>query len=331
MIRIHSLAAAVFAASVLAASVLAAGGASAQTYPDRPVTMIVTFPPGGADDATARILQDAMQKALGQPIVIENVGGAGGMIGAAKAAHAAPDGYTIVLSQDALAADMTLYPNRTFDAEKDFEPIGLVNTTTNTLAGRPTLPPNNFAELLRWMKEPGRHIKVGHPGVGSFGHLAEVLIFQQLGVKVIQVPYRGAGPALVDLLAGQVDLGPISAVVAKPLVQAGKLKAYAVIGRKRFAGLPNLPTMGELGYTKANVDFWHMLLAPAGTPSSIIDKLNAALRTALADPKVRKTYSDGGMDEYPSDQETPEAAAALLKSQIALWSEVVRENHIAKQ
>jgi tripartite-type tricarboxylate transporter receptor subunit TctC len=319
------------AASMLAACLLAAGAASAQTYPDRPVTMIVTFPPGGADDATARMIQDAMQKALGQPIVIENVGGAGGMIGAAKAAHAAPDGYTILLSQDALAAGMTLYPNRTFDAEKDFAPIGLVNTTTNTLAGRPTLPPNNFKELLPWLKQHNGSIKIGHPGVGSFGHLAEVLIFQQLGVKVIQVPYRGAGPALVDLLAGQVDLGPISAVVAQPLVKSGKLKAYAVIGKKRFAGLPDLPTMGELGYKKADIDFWHMLLAPAGTPRPIIDKLNAALRTALADPKVKKLYADGGMDEYPADQETPEASAALLKSEIALWGNVIRENHIGGQ
>ena len=319
------------AASLFAACLLAAGAASAQTYPDRPVTMIVTFPPGGADDASARMIQDAMQKALGQPIVIENVGGAGGMIGAAKAAHAAPDGYTILLSQDALAAGMTLYPNRTFDAEKDFAPIGLVNTTTNTLAGRPTLPPNNFKELLTWMKQPGQQIKAGHPGVGSFGHLAEVLIFQQLGVKVTQVPYRGAGPALVDLLGGQVDLGPISAVVAQPLVKSGKLKAYAVIGKKRFAGLPDLPTMGEFGYKKADIDFWHMLLAPAGTPRPIIDKLNAALRTALADPKVKKLYADGGMDEYPADQETPEASAALLKNEIALWGAVIRENHIAGQ
>ena len=135
-----------------------------------------------------------------------------------------------------------------------------------------------------------------------------------MGVKVTQVPYRGAGPALVDLLAGQVDLGPISAVVAQPLVKSGKLKAYAIIGRTRFAGLPDLPTMLELGYKKLDIDFWHMLLAPAGTPRPIVDKLNAALRTALADPKVQKTYADGGMDEYPANQETPEAAAALAQA-----------------
>jgi putative tricarboxylic transport membrane protein len=226
---------------------------------------------------------------------------------------------------------MTLYPDRTFDAEKDFTPIGLVNTTTNTLAGRPSLPPDNFDELLRWMKEPGQSIKIGHPGVGSFGHLAEVLIFQELGIKVTQVPYRGAGPALVDLLAGQVDLGPISAVVATPLVNSGKLKAYALIGKKDFAGLPQLKIMSELGYPKADIDFWHMLLAPAGTPRPIIEKLNQALRVALTDAKLRKTFSDGGMGLYPQDEESPEAARVLLKDQVKLWGDVIRANHIAAQ
>jgi tripartite-type tricarboxylate transporter receptor subunit TctC len=318
------------AASIFSACILASG-ASAQTYPDRPVTMLVAFPPGGADDAIARIIQDPMQDALGQPVVIENVGGAGGTIAAAKAARAEPDGYTILLHQVGLAAAMTLYPNRTFDADKDFVTIGLINTAAVVLAGRPTLPPNNFNELLRWMKQPGQSIKVGHPGVGSFGHLADVLVMQELGVRATQVPYRGAGPALVDLLSGQVDLGPISAVVAGPLVNTGKLKAYATIGRKRFAGLPGLPTMGELGYKKLDIDFWHMLLAPAGTPRPIVEKLNSALRAALADAKVDKTFAEGGMDLYQEDEETPEAASALLKREIKLWGDVIRTNHIATQ
>jgi tripartite-type tricarboxylate transporter receptor subunit TctC len=311
--------------------VLAGSVASAQTYPVRPVTMLVAFPPGGADDATARILQDPMQKALGQPIVIENIGGAGGTIAAAKAARAEPDGYTILLHQDALAAAMALYPNHTFDAEKDFAPIGLVNTTAITLAGRPSLPANDFDGLVGWMKQPGQTIRVGHPGVGSFGHLAEVLVFQELGITVTHVPYRGAGPALVDLLGGQVDLGPISAVVARPLVDSGKLKAYAVISKKPFAGLPKLKTMTQLGYKNLEIDFWHMVLAPAGTPRPIVEKLNAALRAALADPKLRKTYNDGGMDLYPDDEQTPEAAAALLRREVKLWGDVVRANHIAAQ
>jgi tripartite-type tricarboxylate transporter receptor subunit TctC len=320
----------VIAISIFAAFVVTSS-ATAQSYPDRPVTMLVAFPPGGADDATARILQDSMQKALGQPIVIENVGGAGGMIAAARASRAEPDGYTILLHQNALAAGMALYPNHTFDAEKDFVPIGLVNTTAGTLAGRPSLPPNNFDALLRWLKQPGQTIRVGHPGVGSFGHLAEVLVFQELGVKVTQVPYRGAGPALVDLLAGQIDLSPISAVVARPLVDSGKLKTYALITKEPFAGLPKLKTMTQLGYKNLDIDFWHMLLAPAGTPQSTVDKLNAALRTALADPKLRKTYADGGMDLYSDNEETPEAARALLQSEIKLWGNVVRANHIAAQ
>jgi tripartite-type tricarboxylate transporter receptor subunit TctC len=249
------------AASMISACILASG-ASAQTYPDRPITLMVAFPPGGADDAIARVIQHPMQKALGQPIVIENIGGAGGMIAAAKAARAESDGYTVLLHQVALAAGMTLYPNRTFDAEKDFVTIGLINTAAATLAARPTLPPNNFDGFLRWMKQPGQNIKFGHPGVGSFGHLADVLFVQELGMKVTQVPYRGAGPALVDLLSGQVDLSPISAVVAGPLVRTGKLKAYAIIGRNRFAGLPELKTMGELGYKKLDIDFWHTSQRP---------------------------------------------------------------------
>ena len=319
------------AAALAAAFAFATDTACAQTYPDRPITMLVAFPPGGADDAIARMIQDPLQKALGQPIVVENLGGAGGMIAAAKAARAEPDGYTILLHQDALAAGMTLYPDHSFDAIKDFEPIGLINTAATTLSGRPTLPPSNFAELLHWMKQPAQTTKVGHPGVGSYGHLVDVLAMQELGVKVTQVPYRGAGPALVDLLAGQVDLSIISAVVAAPLVETKKMKAYAVIGRKEFAGLPGLQTMGELGYKKLDVDFWHMLLTPSATPHPIVDKLNAALRTTLADPKLKKLFADGGMDEYPADEQTPEAASALLKKEIALWGDVIRTNHMSGQ
>ena len=317
------------AASLLTACLLATGAASAQTYPNRPITMLVPFPPGGATDAIARILQDSLQKSLGQTIVIENIGGAGGMIAAARAARAERDGYTILIHQVALAAGVSLYPNLTFDAVKDFATIGLINTAASTLAAPVTLPPKDFKELLRWMKEPGHTVKIGHPGVGSYGHLAGVLIAQELGVKATQVPYRGAGPALVDLLSGQVDLSSISAVVAGPLIKSGKLKAYAIIGRKRFAGLPDLPTLGELGYKKLDIDFWHMLLAPAVTPRPIIDKLNAALRAAMGDAKVQKTFADGGMVPFPPGEETPEAAHTLLEREIKLWGDVIRANHMA--
>jgi tripartite-type tricarboxylate transporter receptor subunit TctC len=319
------------ASLLLFAMTLAAGPAAAQDYPNRPITMIVPYPPGGATDTIGRIIQDSMSQKLGQQIIIENIGGAGGMIAAGRAVHAAPDGYTILLHQVALAAGMTMYPKLAFDAEKDFVTIGLVNTAGTALAARGDLPPNNINELIRWLKEPGRNAKMAHAGVGSFGHLAGVLVAEELGVNVTQVPYRGAGPALNDLLAGQVDISSQSTVVSGPLVKAGKLKAYAIIGRNRFAGLPDLPTMGELGYKKLNLDFWHMLLAPAGTPRPIVDRLNGALRTALADARVKKTFDEGGMDLFPPEQQTPEAAAALLKSEIKLWGEVIRANNIVTQ
>jgi tripartite-type tricarboxylate transporter receptor subunit TctC len=320
-----------YTATFVGTSLLASGDAAAQSYPNRPITLVVPFPPGGATDAIGRTLQDRMSQALGQQVVIENIGGAGGMIAAGRAARAAPDGYTVLLHQVALAAGMTLYPHLGFDAEKDFVTIGLINTALTTLAARASLPPNNIAELVRWMKEPGQNAKIAHPGVGSFGHLAGVLVAEEIGATVTQVPYRGAGPALNDLLAGVADLSSISAVVAGPLVKAGKIKAYAIIGRNRFAGLPDLPTMGEVGYKKLDLDFWHMLLVPAGTPRPIIERLNAALRHALADERVRRTFADGGMDVFASEEQTPDAARALLKREVTLWGEVIRANNIAAQ
>ncbi len=314
-------------ASLLLAACLISG-ASAQTYPNRPITLICPYPPGGATDAISRIIQERMSQSLGQQLVIENVGGAGGTIAAARAARAAPDGHTILIHQVALAASVSLYPNLTFNAEKDFIPIGLINNAASVWSARADLPPTNMTELVRWMKEPGRNAKVAHPGVGSFGHLAGVLVAQELGASVTQVPYRGAGPALNDLLAGQVDMSSQSAVQVGPLVKAGKIKGYAIIGRTRFAGLPELPTMGELGYKKLELDFWHMLLAPAGTPRPIVDRLNAALRDALADARVKRTFTEGGMDLFPPGEETPEAAAALLKRELSLWGEVIRANNI---
>jgi tripartite-type tricarboxylate transporter receptor subunit TctC len=320
-----------FAAAALLASLLASRSAAAQHYPNRPITLVVPFPPGGATDAIARTIQDSMSQSLGQQIVIENIGGAGGMIAAARAARAAPDGYTVLLHQVALAAGMTLYPNLGFNAEKDFVTVGLINTAASTLAARATLPPNNIDELVRWMKAPEQNAKIAHAGVGSFGHLAGVLVAQETGATVTHVPYRGAGPALNDLLGGVADLSSIAAVVAGPLVKGGKLKAYAIIGRNRFAGLPDLPTMGEVGYKKLDLDFWHMLLVPAGTPAPIVERLNAALRDALADARVRKTFADGGMDVFPGEEQTPDAARALLKREVKLWNEAIRANNITAQ
>jgi tripartite-type tricarboxylate transporter receptor subunit TctC len=327
MIAVRALVAPLFA--LLLFSIGAVSQSWAQAYPNRPITMIVPYPPGGATDAISRIIQESMSQTLGQQLVLENIGGAGGMIAAAKAARAAPDGYTILIHQVALAAGMTMYKDLTFDAVKDFAPISLINTAASAWSARLDLPPANFAEMVRWMKQPGQNVRVAHAGVGSFGHLAGVLVAQELGATVTQVPYRGAGPALNDLLSGQVDLSSQSAVQVGPLIQAGKIKGYAIIGRNRFAGLPDLPTMAELGYKKLALDFWHMLLAPAGTPRPVIDRLNAALRHAMADARVKKTFADGGMEPFPADQMTPEAAATLLTAEIKLWGDVIRTNNIS--
>ena len=306
-------------------------GSQAQTYPSRPVTLVVPFAAGGATDAIARILNDSMTQSLGQQVVVETVGGAGGMIGAARVARAAPDGYTILLHQVGLAAGMTLYPNPSFDAEKDLTGIGLVNTSSSVIAGRKALPPNNMAELVQWMKQPGQNTKVAHAGVGAFGHLCGVLFVQDVGATADQIPYRGGGPALNDLVAGHADLSCLSSAVIEPQVKGGNLKAYGIIGKARFAGLPEVPTLVELGYKNLDLDFWHILFAPTGTPRPIIDRLNAALRQALADAKVRDAFAKAGMELYPAGQETPEIATAMLKSEIKRWGDVIRANKITAQ
>src|SRR5262245_14592985 len=302
------------AALVLAASILAAETSSAQTYPSHPITLVAPFPPGGATDTIARIMQDSMSKSLGQQIIIENVGG-----------------YTVLLHNPAVAIAMTLYAKAGFDTEMDFIAIGPANVAATTVAGSPMLPPNTMAELVRWLKEPGHNAKVAHAGVGSFAHLCGMLFAQEIGATVTQVPYRGAGPALNDLLAGHADLGCQAAAVVGPLSKASQLKGYAILGKSRFSGLPDVPTTAEAGYKKLDLGFWHILFAPAGTSGPIVDRLNTALRHALADATVRKTFDEGGMELFPTDQQTPEAASSLLKREIKLWGDVIGANNIAAQ
>jgi putative tricarboxylic transport membrane protein len=320
-----------FALLLIAGWALMPARSQAQVYPSRPVTLVVPFPAGGATDAIARIIQDSMSETLGQQLVIEDVGGAGGMIGAARVARANPDGYTLLLHQVALAAGMTLYSKLAFEAAKDFAPIGVVNISASTIAARSSLAANNMAELVKWMKEPGQNAKIAHAGVGSFGHLCGVLFAQEVGAQAAQIPYRGGGPALNDLVAGHADLSCLSAAIVAPLVKSGNLKVYGIIGRNRYAGLPEIPTMSQAGYNNLDLDFWHILFAPAGTPQPIVAKLNAALRHALDDPKVVKAFTDSGMDLFPADQRTPEAATAMLKDEIKRWGDVIRANNITAQ
>jgi len=284
------------AALLLAIGLIAPGGAAAQNYPTRAITLVIAFPPGGATDAVARPIAEVMSQTLGQQIVIEYVGGAGGTIGAARVARAAPDGTTILIHQTGLAVGMSLYPKLTFDAEKDFEGIGIVANMATVMVGRSSLPANSLPELIGWMKQPGTTAKMAHAGVGSFGHVCGVMFVQEIGAKADQIPYRGGGPALNDVIAGHADLSCLSAAVAVELVKAGRLKGYAVFGNKRFAGLPEVPHFVETGYRTLDLPFWQTLFAPAGTPRPMIDRLNAALREALVNPKVRDAFEKNGME-----------------------------------
>ena len=320
-----------FASLVFAVWLIVAGAAAAQTYPARTITLVIAFPPGGATDAVARPVIDAMSQTLGQQIVIEYVGGAGGTLGAARVARAAPNGYTILIHQTGLAVGIALDPKLSFDAEKDFTAIGIVANMATVMVGRPTLPANSLPELIRWMKEASNTAKMAHAGVGSFGHVCGVMFVQEVGATADQIPYRGGGPALNDVIAGHADLSCLSAAVAAELVKAGKLKGYAVFGNKRFGGLPEVPHFVETGYRTLDLPFWQTLFAPAGTPRPIIERLNAALRQALVNPKVIDAFAKNGMEAYPAVEQTPEAAQALLKSEIKRWGEVVRANKLAAQ
>ena len=208
---------------------------SAQNYPTHPITLVVPFPAGGATDAIARILIDPMSQQLGQQIVIENVGGAGGLIGAGRVARAAPDGYTLLLHQVGLAAGVTLYPNASFDAAKDLTGIGMVNTSASVVAGHKSLPPNTFKELVAWMKDGNHVAKFAHAGVGAFGHLCGVMFVQEIGAKADQIPYRGGGPALNDLVAGHADLSCLSAAVTEQGAATQEIARSVDIAAKRTA------------------------------------------------------------------------------------------------
>jgi tripartite-type tricarboxylate transporter receptor subunit TctC len=321
----RSIAALSLATGFLVAAVAAS---QAQTYPNRPIIMVVPFAAGGTTDAIARILGENLSATLGQQIVIENVGGAGGSVGAARVARAAPDGYTIMLHQPGLAAAQTLYPNLTYNAEKDLVGVGLINNSTSIIAGSINVPANDIAGLIKWMKEPDRNTKMAHAGVGSFGHLCNASFVQETKVRADQIPYRGGGPSLNDLVAGHADLSCLSTAIAAELIKTGKLKGFGILATKRFAGLPNVETMLEADYNNLDLQFWHAMFVPAGTPRPIIDKLNAALRVSFANAKVQDAFAKNGMEAYPAAEQTPEAATALLKSEVKRWGDVIRANKI---
>jgi tripartite-type tricarboxylate transporter receptor subunit TctC len=307
-------------------AVLATLPVGAQTYPSKPITLVVPFAPGGATDVLARQLQPVLQAQLGQPVVVENISGGGASIAPARVARAAPDGYTIHIHNLAISAMGSLNSKLTFDVQKDFEPIAFVVANPLILFGRANMPPNTLDELKEWMTK--NTAKIANVGVGSTAHLATVVMAQAMGVKVDHIPYRGAAPAMTDLLGGQIDMFVTTPVSGHGPLKAKQVKAYGLTQKNRLEIMPDVPSLVEAFGPQMDFSFWHAVFAPAGTPKPIVDRLNAALQAAMDDPALIKTWAGQGISPYPKDQRSPAAAREILRSEVDRWAKVVRENNI---
>ena len=300
----------------------AAGPAVAQSYPARPITLVVPFAPGGSASTAARSVADKMSETLGQQIVIDNRGGAGGTVATRAVAKAPPDGYTLlVVTSATVGTSPSLFQNLGYDPRKDFAPIGLIAATPNLIAVHPTFPARSLAELIKIGKEATTPIPYGSPGTGTLNHLTVELLAYRTGMKVAHVPYKGAGPALNDLLGGHINV-LISAIPnAHSHIVAGTIHGLAVTGAKRSALIPDVPTFAEAGLPGYDVPLRWGLAAPAGTPRPVIDKLNAALNAALATDEVRQRLAIEGAEPQPT---TPEEYAAIIDREVAMWSDLVK-------
>jgi tripartite-type tricarboxylate transporter receptor subunit TctC len=312
-------------AVALAATLAGASSASAQSYPSRQITMIVPFPPGGSTDVTARLMAERMRPALGQPVIVENVGGAGGSIALGRVARAAPDGYTIDIGQWDTHVGNIIYP-LTYDLQKDFEPIGLMTINPQLLVAKKNLPANTLGELVAWMKaNPGDAKYVTQTAAAQ---VVGILLQQSTGTKVQFIPYRGAGPALTDLLSGQVDLLVSQAAAVLPQVRGGTIKAIANLGAQRSAAIPEIPTSDEGGVPGLYMPGWFGLFAPKGTPPEIVAKLNAAMVQALADPGLRARLNELGLDVAAREQQTPQGLAAFHRAEVEKWWPIIKAANI---
>jgi len=311
-------------AAVIAAGLGAASAADAQDYPSHPIMMIVPLAPGGSTDTLGRIMAQAMSKTLGQPVVVENVAGAAGVIGVTRAERSPPDGYTVQWGMwGTNMANGAIY-SLDFDLLNDLEPVGLVATQPFFIDARKTMPANNLKELVAWIKANAGKVTMGTSGVGSPSHVAGVLMEQLVGVNWQMVSYRSAGLAQQNLLAGFTDLQLDTPAVSLPHVQSGTLKAYAVTAKERIDVAPDIPTTDEAGLPGFYFSFWHAMWAPKGTPKPIIAKLNAAIVAALVDPETRKKLTDLAQVIYPRDQQTPEALHAFQKAEIEKWWPIIK-------
>jgi tripartite-type tricarboxylate transporter receptor subunit TctC len=314
----------IFVAAALAAMLGSIGDADAQTYPSRPITMIVPLATGGSTDVIARIVAEGMRASLGQPVVVENVTGAGGTIGVGRVARAAPDGYTISLGQwGTNMANGAIYPLQ-YDIIGDFEPVALIANQPFLIDSRKTLPANDLKGLIAWLKDNKDKASEGNSGVGSPSHVAGILLQNTLGIHWQMIPYRSAGLSMQDLIAGQIDILLDTPAVSLPQVNAGAIKAYAVTAKSRVAVAPDIPTVDEAGLPGFYFSFWHAIWVPKNTPKPIIAKLNEAVVAALADPTVRKRLTDIAQDIFPRDQLTPEALGAFHRAEAEKWWPIIK-------
>ena len=315
-----------FKSLVLAAAALAVSSiVGAQTYPTKPVTMIVPFAAGGPTDTVARTVASVMSKSLGQTVIVENVGGAGGTIGVGRVVAAPNDGYTFLLMHIGISTAPSLYRTLKYDVNKDLEPIGLVTEVPMTLIAKTAFPPKDFKELITYVKANKDKVSYANAGVGSASHLCGMLFMTAIQTDVLTVPYKGTAPAMTDLLGGQVDFMCDQTTNTTSQIKGGKVKAYGVTSLTRVASLPDLPTLNEAGLKDFSVGVWHGVWTPKGTAKAINDKLGAALQAALKDDTVKARFAELGTAPEPLARQTPEALRAHLAAEISKWGPIIKK------
>jgi tripartite-type tricarboxylate transporter receptor subunit TctC len=316
-----------FAGAAVAAvlSLAAVGPAAAQAYPDRPVTLVVPFAAGGPTDIVARMMSVPMSKSLGQQVTVENTVGAGGTIAATRVARSKPDGYTLFIHHMGMSTAPALYRKLSFDPMNDFEYVGQVVDVPMTLLARKDFPANTLPELLAYIRANKDKVTLANAGLGAVSHLCGLLFQSAIGVDMVTVPYKGTGPAMTDLMGGQVDLLCDQTTQTVPLIKEGRVKVFGVTVPKRLGSLPNVPTLDEQGMKGFEVKVWHGLYAPKGTPAPVLEKVNAALRAAMDDPTVKQRMLDLSADIVPADKMTAAGLKTFLESEIAKWGPVIKK------
>ena len=299
--------------------------ATGQDFPSRTITVVVPFTAGGPTDTVARLISQSMTKALGQTVIVENVAGAGGTIGVEKVAKAKPDGYTLLLMHIGISTSPTLYRNLRYDPQKELDPVGLVTDVPMTIVAKKDFPPNDMRALVAYVKANKDKVTYANAGVGAASHLCGMLFMSAIATEVTTVPYKGTGPAMTDLIGGQVDFMCDQTTNTTPQIKGGKVKGYAVTSTARLKSLPDLPTVDEAGVKGFEVAVWHGIWAPHGTPKAAMDKLVAALKSALTDPNVVAKFAELGTEPVAQSRATPEALRLHLKAEIEKWGPIIRK------